>query len=156
MVELDSIDRKILELLQKNNRVTNLELAERVRLSPPTCLKRVRKLRDANVIAADVAILDPRRVGHSLFVIIEVVLDRQSEKLQQEFERKMAQTNEVMQCYMVSGHADFVVIVQISDMDAYHRFVRRVFTDDPNVRNFRSLFAMNRTKFRTEIHLDAN
>jgi Lrp/AsnC family leucine-responsive transcriptional regulator len=155
MVELDSIDRKILNLLQKNNRLTNLELSERVRLSPPTCLKRVRRLREAKVIAADVALLDPKRVSNSLFVIIEVVLDRQGEKLQQEFERNMARTNEVMQCYMVSGHADFVVVVQISDMDAYHTFVRRTFTDDPNIRNFRSLFAMNRTKFQTEIDLGA-
>lgn len=153
--KLDTIDRKILRILQRDNRLTNLELAEKLRLSPPTCLKRVRRLRDAKVIVADVALLDPMLVDRRLFVLIEIVLDRQSESLQQAFEKKMDRTSEVMQCYMVSGHADFIAVVQVADMDAYHRFVRRTLTDDPNIRNFRSFFAMSRTKFRTEIDLES-
>lgn len=156
MIELDKIDRRILRILQKDNRLTNLELAAKVRLSPPTCLRRIRRLRDEKVIVADVALLDPQLVAKNLFAFIEVVLERQTESLQQAFERKMDRTDEVMQCYMVSGHTDFIVVVQVTDMDEYHRFVRRTFTDDSNIRNFRTLFAMNRTKFRTDINLDTD
>ncbi len=152
--ELDETDRRILRILQRDNRITNLELAEKVKLSPPSCLKRVRRLRDIKVIVADVALLDPALVDRRLFVLIEIVLERQNESIQQAFEKKMDRTGEVMQCYMVSGHADFIIVVQVADMDAYHRFVRRALTSDPNIRNFRSFFAMNRTKFRTEMDLE--
>lgn len=155
MVELDAVDRRILKVLQKDNRLTNLELAARVRLSPPTCLRRVRRLRKEKVVVADVALLDPQLVGKNLFAFVEVVLERQSEALQSTFEKRMERAEEVMQCYMVSGHTDFMVVVQVADMDDYHRFVRRTFTNDSNIRNFRTLFAMNRTKFRTEIKLEA-
>ena len=153
--ELDETDRTILRILQRQNRLTNVELAQKVRLSPPSCLKRVRRLRDARVIVADVALLDPALVDRRLFALIEIVLERQSESLQQAFEKKIDRASEVMQCYMVSGHADFIIVVQVADMDGYHRFVRRTLTSDPNIRNFRSFFAMNRSKFRTEIDLES-
>lgn len=95
-------------------------------------------------------------MGKNLFAFVEVVLERQSELLQTAFEKKMERTEEVMQCYMVSGHSDFMIVVQVADMEEYHRFVRRTLTNDPNIRNFRSMFAMNRNKFRTEIKLDAS
>jgi Lrp/AsnC family transcriptional regulator, leucine-responsive regulatory protein len=154
LVALDKIDRRILKILQEDNQLTNLELAERVHLSPPTCLRRVRRLRADGVIVEDVSLIDPLKVGRSLFALVEVVLERQSEEDQLAFERKMQQADEVMQCYMVSGHADFIIVVQVADMPAYHGFVRRTLTNDANIRNFRSLFAMNRTKFRTAITLD--
>lgn len=154
MTLLDETDRRLLRLLQEDNQLTNLELAERANLSPPTCLRRVRRLRDDKIIVGNVALLDPLKVGKNLFAFVEIVLDRQNEQLQQEFERAMARCDEVMQCYMVSGDTDFIVVVQISDMDAYHRFVRETLTNDPNVRNFRTMFAMNRSKFRTQIKLD--
>lgn len=154
VVELDQADRRLLRLLQRDNQLTNLELASRANLSPPTCLRRVRRLREEKVIVSDVAILDPLRVGRNLFVFIEVVLDRQSEAVQSAFEAKMRAHDNVMQCYMVSGDADFIIVVQFADMDAFHHFVRTVLTDDPNIRNFKSMFAMNRSKFRTEITLE--
>jgi Lrp/AsnC family leucine-responsive transcriptional regulator len=153
-VELDQIDRKLLRIMQKNNRLTNLELAELAYLSPPTCLRRVRRLREEKVIIGDVALLDPSRVGQNFFVFTEVVLERQGEELQRAFEVKMDEVDEVMQCYMVSGDSDFMLVIQVADMNAYHRFVRRELTNDPNIRNFRSMFAMNRSKFRTEISID--
>lgn len=156
VADLDAIDRRILKILQRDNRLTNLGLAAKVRLSPPTCLRRVRRLRAEKIIAADVVLLDPQLVGKNLFAFVEVVLERQSELLQTAFEKKMERTEEVMQCYMVSGHSDFMIVVQVADMEEYHRFVRRTLTNDPNIRNFRSMFAMNRNKFRTEIKLDAS
>ena len=154
-MQLDTIDRRILKILQENNQLTNLELAERVHLSPPTCLRRVRRLREEKVIVADVALLDPIAVGQTLFAFIEVVLERQHEEAQQAFELKMRKAEKVMQCYMVSGHADFMVVAQVADMPAYHRFVRSVLTNDPNIRNFRTLFAMNRSKFETRIAFES-
>ena len=153
MIELDKIDRRILKILQKNNQLTNLELADKAFLSPPTCLRRVRRLREEGVIVADVSLLDPFLVEKNLFVFIEVTLERQSEQLQHEFEKKVDKVSEVMQCYMVSGDIDFMLVVQVSDMKVYHQFVRKVLTNDPNIRNFRSMFAMNRSKFRTDIDL---
>jgi Lrp/AsnC family transcriptional regulator, leucine-responsive regulatory protein len=154
MTELDDADRRLLKLLQIDNQLTNLELAERANLSPPTCLRRVRRLREEKIIVGDVALLDPLKVGKNLFVFIEVVLERQSEQLQQDFERAMATCDDVMQCYMVSGDTDFIVVAQVSEMSAYHQFVRQTLTNNPNVRNFRSMFAMNRSKFRTQINLE--
>jgi len=151
--ELDKIDRRLLQLLQRNNLLTNLDLAERAFISPPTCLRRIRRLRNGGIIVADVSLLDPSRLGRNLFVYVEAVLERQDEKSQLAFEKKMQGVDEVMECYMVSGHADFIILVQVADMDAYHRFVRSVLTADQTIRNFRSLFAMNRSKYRTEINL---
>ena len=153
MDPLDHTDRRLLDILQADNQLTNLELAERAHLSPPTCLRRVRRLRDRKVIVADVSIVDPVRVGMALFVFVEVVLERQSEALQLAFEAKAAGAAEVTQCYMVSGETDFMLVVQVADMAAYHAFVRRVLTNDANIRNFRSHFAMNRSKFQTRIEL---
>ncbi len=153
-VALDKLDRKLLRILQKNSKLTNLELAELAYLSPPTCLRRVRRLREQKVIIRDVALVDPSRVGQNFFVFIEVALEHQGEELQRAFELKMEKVDEVMQCYMVSGDSDFMLVVQVADMSAYHRFVRRELTNDPNIRNFRSTFAMNRSKFRTDINID--
>jgi Lrp/AsnC family leucine-responsive transcriptional regulator len=154
MVELGKEDRRILKILQENNQLTNLELAERVNLSPPTCLRRVRRLREEQIIIADVSLVDPLQVGKNLFVFVEVALDRQTEPLQRAFEKKMNLTPEIMQCYMVSGDSDFLLVVQVADMHSYHSFVRRVLTEDTNIKNFRSSFAMSRTKFRTAVNLD--
>jgi Lrp/AsnC family leucine-responsive transcriptional regulator len=154
IAELDQIDRRLLRILQRDNQLTNLQLAEQAHLSPPTCLRRVRRLRQEKIIVQDVCLLDPRRVGRNLFVFIEVMLERQDEAAQSAFEAKMKATDEVMQCYMVSGHAGFMIVVQVADMDSFHEFIREVLTDDPHIRNFKSLFAMNRTKFQTEINLD--
>lgn len=154
MIELDKIDRRILMTLQAHNQYTNLELAERVHLSPPTCHRRVRRLREAKVIVADVSLLDPSLVARNFFVFVEVILEKQTEEFQRDFETKADKAPEVMQCYMVSGEMDFMLVVQVSDMTAYHRFVRRFLTGDPNIRNFRSLFAMNRTKFNTQLQLE--
>jgi Lrp/AsnC family leucine-responsive transcriptional regulator len=153
-VKFDSVDRRILNILQKNNRLTNLELSEKAGLSPPTCLKRVRRLRQQKVILADVALLDPSLVKN-LCAFVEVELEQQGEQFQQAFEKKMDRTPEVTQCYMISGDSDFIVVIEVIDMDGYHRLVRRTFTVDTNVRTFRTVFVMNRTKFRTDINLES-
>ena len=151
--ELDAADRRLLAILQRDNTLTNLELAEKANLSPPTCLRRVRRLRDEKFIVADVSIVDPLKLGKMLIVFIEVVLERQQEAMQTAFERKMDQEPEIMQCYMISGDTDFLVVAQVADMTAYHALIRRVFAGEPNIRNFRSIFVLSRSKFQTAVDL---
>jgi Lrp/AsnC family leucine-responsive transcriptional regulator len=152
--DLDACDRRLLSLLQRNNTLSNLELAEAADLSPPTCLRRVRRLRDEGIIVADVSIVDPFKLGLKMIVFVEITLERQQEEMQAAFELKMQAEPEIMQCYMISGDSDFLVVVEVADMNAFHALIRRVFTADANVRNFRSIFALSRSKFQTAISLD--
>jgi Lrp/AsnC family transcriptional regulator, leucine-responsive regulatory protein len=154
-LRLDRTDRRILEALQRNNQLSNLELAAAVGISPPPCSRRVRRLRDAGVISADVSLVDPFRVGRNLIVFASVTLERQREDLLENFERKMLAHPEVMQCYFISGDADYLVIVNVPDMAAYNDFARRVFANEPNIRMFRSSFALSRVKYETRIPLAA-
>jgi Lrp/AsnC family leucine-responsive transcriptional regulator len=150
---LDRIDRKILNALQDDNLISNLDLAEKVGLSPPPCHRRVKLLREDGFIMRDTALVDPFLVGRNLIVFTSVTLERQREDLLEIFERKMRAHTEVMQCYFVSGDADYLVIVNVADMNAYNDFARRVFANEPNIRMFRSSFALSRVKYETKINL---
>jgi Lrp/AsnC family leucine-responsive transcriptional regulator len=152
-VRLDAIDRRILDRLQEDNQISNLELAAAVGISPPPCSRRVQRLRAEGIIAADVSLVDPFRVGRSLIVFASVTLERQREDLLENFERKMLAHAEVMQCYFISGDADYLVVVSVPDMAAYNDFARRVFANEPNIRMFRSSFALSRVKYQTKIPL---
>ncbi len=151
---LDAIDRKILALLQEDNQITNQDLAARVGISPPPCHRRVRRLRETGVIHRDVSLIDPVKVGRSLIVFSSITLERQREDLLENFERKMVRCPEVMQCYFVSGDADYLVVVSVSDMAHYNEFARRVFANEPNIRMFRSSFCLARVKYDTKIPLE--
>jgi Lrp/AsnC family leucine-responsive transcriptional regulator len=150
---LDALDRRILEILQADNQVTNLALAEQVGLSPPPCLRRVRRLRELGVIARDVAIVDPAKVGHSLIAFVGVELERQREDMLSGFEAKMLRQPEVQQCYFVSGDNDYLLVVVYADMEGYNRFCRRVLANDHNIRRFRTSFNLSRIKYETAIPL---
>lgn len=151
-VKLDKIDRKILNILQKNNKITNIELAELVHLSPPPCLRRVHRLRDLGIIK-DVAIIDPFKAGQMLTVFVSITLERQREDLLEAFEQKMLAHEEVKQCYFVSGDIDYMLVVQMDDMNHYHEFSRRVFSCEENIRIYRSIFCLNRVKYDTSVNL---
>jgi len=116
-------------------------------------MRRVRRLRDEGIIVADVSIVDPFKLGRKIIVFVEITLERQQEAMQAAFEQTMRAESEIMQCYMISGDSDFLVVVQVADMNAFHELIRRVFTGDANVRNFRSVFALSRPKFQTAISL---
>ena len=148
---LDAIDRKILDILQDNNQVTNLELAERIGLSPPPCLRRVRQLRDSGVIAKDVAIVDPAKVGRTITAFVGVELDRQREDVLASFERKMTAEPEVQQCYFVSGEIDYLLVVICADMPGYNAFARRVLANEHNIKRFRTSFNLSRVKYETKV-----
>jgi Lrp/AsnC family leucine-responsive transcriptional regulator len=151
---LDKVDRKLLNLLQKDNQIPTKTLAEKVHISQPTCLRRLRDLRDAGIISADVALVDPFALGYGMLAFLEVSLSNQSDEHMQEFEKRMGKEAEVMQCYFVSGNYDYFLVVHVVDMDAYYQFVRRAISGSGNVRNFQSRFPMKRAKFATHIVFD--
>lgn len=152
-LELDDLDRRILNQLQQDSALTNQELAARVHASPPTCLRRVRRLVESGVIARQVAILAPEKLGSSLTAIVEITLDVQAAESLEAFERSLMDEPAVQQCYRVSTGPDFVVIVQVRDMPAYHALVHRTFTAQANVRNVRTFFSVHRAKFETRVEV---
>jgi len=151
---LDKVDRKLLNLLQRDNQIPTRTLAEKVHISQPTCLRRIRDLREAGIISADVSLVDPFALGYGMLAFLEVSLNNQSDEHMQEFETRMSKEVEVMQCYFVSGDYDYFLVVHVVDMDAYYQFVRRVISGSGNVRHFQSRFPMKRAKFVTRIAFD--
>jgi DNA-binding Lrp family transcriptional regulator len=152
---LDALDLALLALLQADASLSNLALAERVGVSPPTCLRRVKRLQETGCIAKTVALLDPRRLGDPLSAIVEVSLDRQGDEHMQAFEAKAVAEAAVRQCYRVSAGPDFVLVVEAANMAAYHALVQQLFTGDANVRNVKTFFSVHRAKFDTRVALPA-
>ena len=151
---LDKVDRKILNYLQKNNQIPTRILADKVHISQPTCLRRIRDLRQAGVISADVAIVDTFALGYGMLAFLEISLINQSEECMSSFEQDMAKESQVTQCYFVSGEYDYFVVVHVIDMDAYYQFVRKVISGSGNVKHFHSRFPMKCAKFSTRIGFD--
>jgi Lrp/AsnC family leucine-responsive transcriptional regulator len=151
---LDELDHRILAQLQADASLNNQELAERVHASPPTCLRRVRRLTELRVIEKQVAILDPAKFGSTLTALVEVTLDVQAAERLDEFEARMRDEPAVLQCYRVSPGPDFVLVAQVKDMPAYHALVHRAFTAQANVRNVRTFFSVHRAKFETRLAID--
>lgn len=151
---LDKVDRKILNLLQKDNQIPTRVLAEKVHISQPTCLRRIRDMRLSGVISADVSLVDPFSLGYGMLAFLEVSLSNQSEESMLAFEQRMAKEVQVMQCYFVSGEYDYFVVVHVIDMDAYYQFVRKVISGSGNVKHFHSRFPMKCAKFSPRIGFD--
>jgi Lrp/AsnC family leucine-responsive transcriptional regulator len=148
---MDEIDRRILNALQVDASQTNAELAAAVHVSPPTCLRRVKQLRESGVIQRQVAIVAPEKVGASLTALVEISLDIQAAERMAEFESLVADEPAVLQCYRVAPGPDFVLVVQVADMPAYHALAHRLFASHANVRNVKAYFSTFRSKFETRI-----
>ena len=155
-IELDATDRRLLELLQSDASLTNQALAEAAHTSPATALRRVRRLVDAGVIARQVALLNPDRLGHGLTALVEITLDRQGAEHLDAFEQRIAADDEVQQLWRVSPGPDFVLVVHCADMPGYHALAQRLFTQDANVRNVKAFFAVKRAKFEPRLKLPAS
>ena len=156
-ITLDATDRLLLQQLQHDASQSNQALAEQVHTSPPTCLRRVKRLRDVGLIERQVAILNPERLaqalGHGLSAIVEITLDRQDADALDAFEARVAPDAAVQQCYRVSPGPDFVLVVHTQDMPGYHALAQRLFTVDANVRNVKAFFSVKRSKFGAALPL---
>lgn len=154
---LDAIDLRLLDELQQDAAQSNQTLAERCHVSPPTCLRRVKRLKDAGLIEHQVALLNTDKLattlGHGLSAVIEVTLDRQGDEHAQAFEARVIADDAVQQCYRVSPGPDFVLIVQVADMPGYLALAQRLFTSDANVRNVKAFFSLHRAKFKPRVLL---
>jgi DNA-binding Lrp family transcriptional regulator len=150
-IDIDATDLKLLDTLQRDSSLSNQALAERAHISPPTCLRRVKRLRDAGLIEREIAVLNPDKLatalGRGLTALVEISLDRQGAELMEEFEARVIDDAAVQQCYRVSPGPDFVLVVHVSDMAAYLALAQRLFTSDANVRNVKAFFSVKRAKF---------
>jgi len=154
-MDIDSIDIKLLEALQDDASQSNQTLASRAHISPPTCLRRIKRLRDIGLIEREIAVLNPEKLasvlGHGLTALVEITLDRQGDEQQQAFEARVVADDAVQQCYRVSPGPDFMLVVHVADMPRYLALAQRLFTSDANVRNVKAFFSTRRSKFEPKV-----
>ena len=147
----------MLELLQNDSSLNNQVLAERVHVSPPTCLRRVKRLREAGLIEREIAVLNADKlagaIGHGLTALVEISLDRQGAELLDAFEARMVLDDGIQQCYRVSPGPDFILVAHVADMPGYLALAQRLFTSDANVRNVKAFFSVKRAKFQPKVLL---
>lgn len=153
-MEIDRLDRKILAVLQTNNRIANVDLAEEVGLSPPACLKRVKRLREGKVIVGDVSIINPVLAGNKMTLIVSIEMERDRGDIYSIFRQSIEKAPEVTQCYQITGGYDFMLIVSVPDIQAYERFIERVLHQDRNIRKFHTSVSTKTVKFCTQVNLD--
>ena len=149
--ELDAIDLQLLDSLQHDASLSNVALAEKVNVSPPTCLRRVKRLMEEGWIERQIAVLNADQLGatfgHGLTVLVEVSLDKQGSEHLDAFEARAVTLDAVQQCWRVSPGPDFMLVVQAADMPHYLNISQALFTQDANVRNVKAFFATKRAKF---------
>ena len=139
---MDYIEYKILSTLQKNARLTNLELAKQVGLSASPCLRRVKALEDTGIISGYSAIIDQNKVDLSVNVFVQVSLERQSEEGLEVFEEKIIEYNEVMEAYLMTGEADYLLRIVVKDLQTYEKFLKENLTRIPGISSIRSYFSL--------------
>ncbi len=156
-LNFDDVDIHLLDLLQADASRSNQALAEAAGVSPATCLRRVKRLRDKGLIEREVALLGADRLasllGHGLSAIVEISLDRQGAEFCTAFEQRVMAEVAVQQCYRVSPGPDFCLVVHTRDMPGYLSLAQRLFTADANVRNVKAFFSVKRCKFDPRLPL---
>ena len=158
-LELDKIDRRILALLQSNGRLSNLEIAEQVRLSPSPCLRRIRRLEEAGVIRGYVALLEPTRLGLGLLAYVNVRLDKrhpgdgQGGSVIEHFRSVVESWSEVVGCYAMAGDMDYLLRVHVRDMAHFSRFMQTHLLVHPSVVDVKTSFVLDQLKETTALPL---
>ena len=150
---LDRIDIAILQQLQQNARITNAELARAVNLSPTPCFNRVRALEKLGLFRQQVTLLDAGALGLRINVFIQVSLEKQVEDALRRFEQEVGERPEVMECYLMTGDADYLLRVVVPDMQSLERFIVQWLTKIPGVSNIRSSFALKQVRYKTALPL---
>lgn len=151
--ELDAIDLRILGVLQDDSSISNVELARRINLSPSPTLARVKNLESSGVISRYVALANPAALGLQLTVFVKVSLDRQVSAALKRFETEIAQFDEVMEVYLMTGDEDYLLRLVVPDIQALERFILNHLTKIPHVSNIRSSFALKQVKYKTALPL---
>ena len=152
-MQLDAIDLRILAELQQDGALTNVELARRVHLSPSPCLARVKALEGAGVIERYVALASAKQLGLGLNVFINISLKTQSKEALAEFERRIAEHDEVMECYLMTGDSDYLIRVAVPDIAALERFILEQLTPIAGIEKIRSSFALKQVRYKTALPL---
>jgi len=156
-IPLDAVDLQLLDILQHDASLSNVALAEKVGVSAPTCLRRVKRLRVEGWIERQVAVLNADKLGaalgHGLTALVEVSLDKQGSEHLDDFEARAVSLDAVQQCWRVSPGPDFMLVLQARDMPHYLSISQALFTQDANVRNVKAFFATKRAKMTTQIQL---
>ena len=147
-MQLDPTDRRILQVLQREGRISNADLAERIALSPSACHRRVQRLETEGFISAYVALVDARRIGKPTTVFVEITLNGQSDEVLDAFERAVARIPDVLECHLMAGSADFLLKLMVEDTEDFARIHRRHLARLPGVAQMHSSFAL-RTVLQT-------
>ena len=152
-MKLDTIDIRILNELQNDSSHSNVELAKRVHLSPSPCLMRVKALKDKGVIRNYVALADPKVLGLGLNVFISISLKEQSKEALAQFEQRISEHDEVMECYLMTGDSDYLIRVAVADMGTLEKFILEQLTPIPGIEKIRSSFALKQVRYKTALPL---
>lgn len=152
-VSLDKIDRAILEILQRDNKTSQRKIAEQVNLSAPAVQRRIKRLEETGVIQANVAVVDPAKVGQPIVLFVQVAMESERIDLYETAKKSFISAPEVQQCYYVTGDADFMLVVSVRAMSDYEALTRRLFFENNNVKHFRTFVAMDRVKVSLSIPL---
>ena len=155
-MSIDAIDIRILSELQQDGGLSNVELARLVNLSPSPCLMRVRALEKQGVIRQYVALADPQALGLGLNVFISISLKEQSKAALADFESRIAEHDEVMECYLMTGDSDYLIRVAVANMAALERFILDQLTPIPGVEKIRSSFALKQVRYKTALPMPRN
>ncbi|GAB4262355.1 MAG: Lrp/AsnC family transcriptional regulator [Pararhodobacter sp.] len=147
-MQLDTTDRRILQVLQREGRISNAELAERVALSPSACHRRVQRLEAEGFIAQYVALLDPRKIGKPTTVFVEITLSSQSDEVLDAFEKAIKRIPDLLECHLMAGSADFLIKLMVEDTEDFARIHRQYLARLPGVAQMQSSFAL-RTVVKT-------
>ena len=150
-MELDATDRRILEVLQREGRISNADLADRVHLSASACHRRVQRLEEEGFIAGYVALLDPKRMGHVTTVLVEITLSGQADELLDAFEAAVSRVPEVLECHLMAGSADYLLKVVAMDTEDFARIHRRSLAGLPGVRGMQSSFVLRTVRQTTAL-----
>lgn len=152
-MNLDAIDLKILKELQRDSGISNVELAKRISLSPSPTLARVKMLETEKVISRYVALVDPPALGLKVNVFIQVSLEKQESGALAQFEAAVSRFEEVLEVYLMTGDADYLLRLVVPDIQALERFILNHLTKIPGIRNIRSSFALKQVKYKTALPL---
>ena len=154
-MKFDAIDIRILKELQQDGSLSNVELARRVHLSPSPCLARVKTLEAAGVIGRYVALTNPKALGLDLNVFINISLKEQSKQALAAFEERIAEHEEVMECYLMTGDSDYLIRVAVADIAALERFILDQLTPIPGIEKIRTSFTLKQVRYKTALPLPA-